>query len=114
MPIASAISGMVMPGRLAHELERLLAARAAAARAPAAAGAAAGRRGAVAPCRGGGRCAVAGARWRGRAPTPSSAAAAASRRWYSSTSGRSSFSRASISRFLLFQEVSHVRLPVRQ
>ena len=86
-------------GAGAHELERLLGAGAAAARAPATPGAAAcarpRRRAAPATAA---RCSPR-APARPCVPTPSRAAAAASRRWYSSTSGRSSFSRASISRF---------------
>ena len=93
MPIDSASSGMVMPGRAFTSSSAWMA------RVPEPFGrprrpvpllfarALRARRGAVA---------VDAARGLG-VPTPESACSAASRRWYSSTSGRSSFSRAEIS-----------------
>ena len=98
MPIASAISGIVMPGRALDELERLLAALAAALRAPAPALRGAGarraalRRGARGAARARrGLTALRADALRARRRPPRAGA-------NSSTSGRSSFRRASISR----------------
>ena len=85
------------PGPRAHELERLLGARAAAARAAAACRCPSPRLAGRAPARAwpcAGRLGAVGS------PPRPERLTAASRRWYSSTSGRSSFRRVSISRFL--------------